>query len=68
MNIVIGKSYLLVYPDYGTPDGFPEYTAHSGDIVTVIAREETESGPLFAVRAKDGWIGEVWEEELVKAP
>lgn len=64
MEIEIGQSYLFVYPNFGTPNGFPEYSEHSGQIVTVIEQEETESGPLLTVRANDGWIGEVWQEEL----
>lgn len=65
-NVQIGQRYLFNYPNYGTPDALPEYTQHSGQHVLVTGRSETEMGPLFKVKADDGWTGDVWAEELVE--
>jgi hypothetical protein len=66
---LIGKKALFKYPDYGTPDGFPEYTAHSGQVVTIVSVvtkdiEPEDEGRLFKVQAEDGWKGQVWRHEL----
>lgn len=37
----VGTRRIFTYPDYGTPDGYPELTAHTGQIVTVL-RELTD--------------------------
>lgn len=65
-KIEIGKTYLFNYPNFGTPDGLPEYTEHSGQHVVVSGRTETENGPLYHVVAGDGWKGDVWAEELIE--
>jgi hypothetical protein len=68
MNIV-GKKATFRYPDYGTPDSHPDYTAHSGQVVEIerqLSPEEVdaECGPMFRIRAKDGWTGDVNRDEL----
>lgn len=68
LEIKIGHYYRFIYPYYGRPDGFPQHTAHSYQIVEVIERlpdPETEHPEkMFRVRASDGWEGEVFESEL----
>lgn len=59
----------FAYPSYGRPDGCPEYTAHSGQVVTVIRRLtdaecDSECQPMFLVLADDGWEGNVFGDEL----
>ncbi len=67
----IGAKYRFTYPNYGTPDTHPDYTAHSGQAV-VIERQLTdkecapECQPTFRVRADDGWIGSAHATELRK--
>lgn len=56
--------YVFVYPDFGSPDGYPEHTAHRFHVVTVIRATEGDSGAGYVVRASDGWSGEVDEAEL----
>ena len=70
-----GKHYRFTYPNYGTPDGHPDYTAHSNQIV-VIERQLTnkecdpECQPMWKIRAKDGWTGSAHSCELraIKPP
>jgi len=65
---LIGKKAVFKYPDYGTPDGFPQHTAHSGQTVTIInvlpTEDQENAGRLFEVEARDGWVGDVWRDEL----
>lgn len=67
--IHIGMTYKFVYPNYGTPDSHPDYTAHSGCVVTV-ERQLTdkecdpENGPAYWVHAADGWCGNAHASEL----
>ena len=65
---MIGKA-TFNYPDFGTPDGFPEYTAHSGQEVEVIRQltddeADPEVQPMYEIRATDGWTGHVDGSEL----
>jgi len=70
--IKIGKKYLFNYPDFGTPDIYPDYTAHNGQIVKVMSEvkvdEEFSENRLYAIRAADGWTGQAWGEELMNSP
>lgn len=66
---------LFVYSNFGTPDIYPDYTAHSGQVVEVVRDVSEELYPdeeyndkMFLVRAADGWEGYVWESELQDAP
>lgn len=64
----IGGQYRFKYPNYGTPDGYPEYTAHSGQVVTIIrkmTKEETDV-VMYEIEAKDGWRGNALAGELRK--
>lgn len=65
---MIGTRQRFHYPNFGTPDTLPEYTAHSGQMVTVIAlvpEHLNETGePLFSVQADDGWRGTAFQSEL----
>ena len=65
----IGKIYRFTYPNYGTPDTHPDYTAHSGQRVKIIrqltnAECDPECQPTYRVKAKDGWIGTAHASEL----
>ena len=65
----IGECYRFVYPDYGTPDTYPDYTAHSGQNVIVqrcLTNKECdpECQPMFEIKADDGWVGTAHEIEL----
>lgn len=47
----------------------PEYTAHAGQIVSVVrmlTEEEAdiEVGPMWEIRADDGWTGHAFDDEL----
>ncbi len=61
---------LFIYPNYGDPDGCPDYTAHTCQIVTIVRplvyHEEYENmgDPMYKARATDGWEGDIWESEL----
>lgn len=57
----IGKKVLFTYPDYGTSDSYPEYTAHSGQIVTIVGFADSR---LYKVKAEDGWEGNAVPDEL----
>lgn len=59
----------FTYGDYGTPDSYPELTAHTGQMVTVIRqltnREcDPECQPMFEFRADDGFTGTANAAEL----
>jgi hypothetical protein len=62
--------WRFIYPDYGTPDCCPDYTAHSGQFVEIIRRKKSPEeyewlgDAQFVVRAEDGWHGDVWHSEL----
>ena len=67
---MIDKRMRFNYPDFGHPDGFPEYTAHRGAVVTVLRlltdqECDPECGPMYAIRADDGWEGVADGSELV---
>jgi len=60
---------LFTYPDYGTPDGHPEHTAHSGQVVTVVRQLtnkecDPECQPMYRIKADDGWEGDANGSEL----
>ena len=65
----IGDKYRFTYPNYGTPDTHPDYTAHSGQVVTIErqltnAECDPECQPMFKVVAADGWTGSAHASEL----
>ena len=65
----IGGKYRFTYPDYGTPNNYPDYTEHSGQVVTVLRKlPKQDEGvlPMYEVEARDGWIGNVFGCELRK--
>lgn len=69
---IIGKTMKFNYPNHGTPDGYPDYTAHSGQDVVVVRQltdEECDPAcqPMFRIRASDGWEGSACEDELSEA-
>lgn len=69
MTTLIGENRHFQYPGYGTPDGHPEHTAHSGQTVLVVRQltdEECdpECQPMYVVQADDGWEGHVNGSEL----
>lgn len=64
-----GSFHRFTYPDFGTPDGHPDHTAHSGQTVQIIRplnRNECDddSWPTYKVRARDGWVGIACHDEL----
>lgn len=65
-----GTHRVFTYPSYGTPDGYPQYTAHSGQIVTVLRRlSESESDhEMYEIEADDGWRGHAHRDELTRVP
>lgn len=61
------KQAVFNYPNFGTPDGYPDYTAHRGQTVNVVEQlppEIDDLEPLFLIQAQDGWTGNAWESEL----
>lgn len=66
-TVEVGKRYVFVYPDFGTPVGLPDHLAHRFAEVEVVEdyteREQSEE-PVFHVRADDGWEGAAFESEL----
>lgn len=76
MTIEPGKRYVFNYPNEFTT--LPDYTAHSGQQVMVIAeasredydswREEEGGELMFEVRADDGWCGFAYAGELSEVP
>lgn len=65
----LGGVYRFTYPNYGTPDTHPEYTAHSGRKVVVLRQLtdkecDPECQPMWKIRAADGWIGHAHSSEL----
>lgn len=65
--------YRFDYPPEFTT--LPEYTAHAGQIVTVLralrhrgpdAEFEFEGDAMFRIRADDGWEGDAWRSELLR--
>ena len=47
----------------------PEYTLHAGQVVEVIrplttGEADIENGPMYEIKASDGWIGHAFEDEL----
>jgi hypothetical protein len=71
-QIKIGGQYFFNYSPLCTP--LPEYTAHYGQIVTVLRAltegeaqlPDPEEGitQMYRVRSPDNWEGDAWEEEL----
>ena len=70
MSIQLGKNYIFDYPkEFVT---LPEYSAQRGKVVTVesiIQEGNDDEEALYQVRGvEDGWIGEVFEGELLEQP
>ena len=64
---IVGKTVLFTYPNYGTPDGYPKHTAHSGQKVKVLRQlklQATGGQEMYVIEAKDGWKGDVHRDEL----
>ena len=66
----VGGVYRFKYPNYGTPNGLPDYTLHSGQRVTVIRQLtdkecDPECQPMYHIVASDGWKGVANGSELV---
>lgn len=59
-----GKQYRFIYPNYGTPSGYPEHVSHSGQTVTVEEKGVADWQGLYRVTAPDGWSGWVRDDEL----
>ena len=68
---VIGRKAKFVYPNFGTPNGYPNYIKHSGQIVTIVSKlsrkvvDEDLVGEMFTIQAEDGWIGTAYRSELI---
>lgn len=65
-----GDRRFFIYPNYGTPDGYPDYTAHSGQQVQVrrrLAPNESDF-EMYEVEAADGWRGHAHADELRRNP
>lgn len=63
-------THLFTYPDYGTPVGYPNHVAHSGQNCTIVRElgddeRDPEVGRMFIVRFADGDQLTVNENELV---
>ena len=61
------------YPNFGTPDGHPDYTAHNGQNVEVVRQLnddecDPECQPMYLIRASDGWEGHADRSELTPLP
>lgn len=66
----IGETVRFHYPNFGTPEGYPELRAHSGQMVTVVEEvwdNETDER-LFKVIALDGGEFQAFESELGDVP
>lgn len=61
-----GDQRFFVYPSYGTPDGYPEYTAHSGQQVKVLRQLDADESDfeMYEIEAIDGWKGHAHADEL----
>lgn len=69
MPIKPGTIKRFVYPNFGTPDSYPNYTAHSKQRVEVLRSMAADEAaidiePMYEVRAADGWVGHAWASEL----
>lgn len=67
MARVVGKRFVFDYPAQFTT--LPDYTAHRGQEVIVVRRlgsdeADAEVGPMYRVRASDGWEGSAFADEL----
>lgn len=70
MSIQLGKNYIFDYPkEFVT---LPEYSVQRGKVVTVesiIQEGQYDEEALYQVRGvEDGWVGEVFEGELLEQP
>lgn len=57
--ITLGTTATFVYPDYGTPVGYPDHVAHSGQTCTIVRElgddeRDPEVGQMFVARFADG--------------
>lgn len=68
-KVRVGDRVTFHYPNFGQLDGYPDYRAHSGQVVTVESNEgKTDEGERgYYVVADDGWRGWAWESELGEA-
>lgn len=68
MPIKPGTVKRFVYPDFGTPNGYPELTAHSGQLVKVLKLVDTrKDGAVenyYKVKASDKFTFHAWASEL----
>lgn len=74
LEAMIGNSFTFNYPKEFTL--LPEYTAHSGQTVTVRRKLTADEADvtydddgaiideMYEVIASDGWIGHAWNSEL----
>jgi hypothetical protein len=67
---IIGTQQKFTYPNFESPDSYPEYTAHSGQIVTVMDKlappEVDEEVNIYTIKAEDGWEGQAHLDELTE--
>ena len=68
-------NHLFIYPNYGTPDLYPELTQHSGQYCTVVRelgeKEDVDvynCGPMFTVRFGDNATAIALADELTPEP
>jgi hypothetical protein len=64
--------HTFTYPDYGTPVGYPEHVAHSGQTCEVVRElgddeRDPEVGPMYVVRFADGMELTACGDELTPA-
>lgn len=68
MSSITGHTALFTYPNYGTPDNYPDYTAHSGQEVQVLQRlippQVADDVEMYIIKAADGWQGHAHRDEL----
>lgn len=68
---LVGERHLFTYPDYGTPPGYPQHVAHSGQECVVLQEDldvDEEVEPLFLVQFDDGSEVAVYRSELFPQP
>lgn len=69
----VGDDATFTYPDYGTPVGFPDHVAHSGQTCTLVRElgddeRDPEVGRMFIARFADGVELTVNHDELSATP
>jgi len=68
-----GRKYRFEYPWFGSPDLYPDYSAHRGHNVRIIRQlgpdeAQQDVQPMYLVGAGDGWEGCAWADELAPVP